>query len=866
MKRQNLYNQPEHPACIKSALYKILAALFLFNFLVPGLCMARQSPEFDEVSVFVQVPRIGGREIPAVVKGQEVYLAITDLLDFLQLKNTPTDEFNTVSGFFLEAENTFVIDKNANRIVYKKEEIPLKAGDLIRTESNLYLKSGHFGDVFGLKCQFNFRGLSVTVETQHELPLIRERRLELMRKNLSILKKEITADTNIQQNYPIFKLGVAEWAIQSIQQPNQVSSVRAGMALGSMLAGGEANIYLNYTNTEPFSWKQQQYLWRFVDNQQPWLKQVIAGKMNSQATSSLFAPIVGLQLTNASTIYRRSFGSYRISNTTQPGWIVELYVNNVLVDYIKADASGFYKFDVPLIYGNTSINLRFYGPWGEERSSEQNISVPFNFLPKNEFEYTLTAGVVEDTLHSKFSRASFNYGLDRRLTIGGGAEYLSSVSSPPMPFANASINIFNNLLFSGEYMYGVRSKSLLTYRRPSGLQLELNYINYDKNQKAINFNYLEERKAMVSMPIQGKRFSAFSRFTLNQIVIPTGKYTTAQSLLSGVFWGFHTSFSTFALFSGRADENNIFSNLSQTYRLGQNLVVTPQIQYNYTQKSVSLIKVEIEKRLFKRGLLNVFFEKNSYSKSQNVGLSLRCDFSFARTAFFARQSNNSTTLTQSVSGSLLYDRKTKYLGFNNRSSIGRGGLIIVSFLDHNHNGVKDPGEPKLEGLRLHLKSGRMQINKRDSSIQITELEPYTNYLVEIDRNSFDNIAWQIKNATLNVAIAPNQFKAIEIPVSIMGEVSGTVLLRKNGTEKGLGQIRVNIYQNGRLVGNTLTESDGFFSYTGLIPGSYNIQPDPVQLEKLKLTHSDKPTQVTISRNTEGDVIDGLSFTLSAASN
>ena len=83
---------------------------------------------------------------------------------------------------------------------------------------------------------------------------------------------------------------------------------------------------------------------------------------------------------------------------------------------------------------------------------EQNINIPFNFLPVNTMEYTVSAGIVEDSVASKFSKANINYGVTRSLTIGGGVEYLSSlISNPAMPFVNASFRITNNLLLSGEY-------------------------------------------------------------------------------------------------------------------------------------------------------------------------------------------------------------------------------------------------------------------------------------------------------------------------------------------------------------------------------------------------------------------------------
>ena len=869
MKTQYTYKPSEYPKSIDCVMTSILIGLLilLLNAATPTLSFAKEElnpPDYDEISVFVQVPRVGGQEIPAVIKNQEAYLAITDLFNFLKLKNNPSPDLDSISGFFLNSENTYLIDKDNNRIVYKNNPIRLNPNDLIRTESNLYLKAHYFGEVFGLVCTFNFRGLSVTLNTKDELPVIKERKLDLMRKNLSILKREIKADTSIERSHSLFKLGMADWSVFSTQQEQRIPLTRLNLALGGTLAGGETNVNVNYYNNQPFNLKQQQYLWRLADNQQPLLRQVMAGKIPANTISSIYSPVVGVQLTNTPTTYRRSFGTYRISNVTEPGWTVELYVNNVLVDYVKADASGFYKFDVPLIYGNTVVNLRFYGPWGEERTSEQNINVPFNFLPEKEFEYTLTAGVVEDTLSSKFSRAAFNYGVDKRFTVGGGVEYLSSVGSAPIPFVNTSVKIHNNLLFTGEHSYRVRSRGVLTYRTPSELQIELNYIYYDRNQKAININYLEEKKLTLSMPFQRKNFSAFSRFTLNEVTVPGYRYTTASLLFSGVYAGISTNFSSYAVFTRQAQSTTIFSTLAQTYRLPHSLLFTPQIQYNYSQHTISSTRAELEKRFTRRAVFNIFFDRNFLTSSQYAGFGLRYDFSFVRTAFTMRQGKNFSNMTQQANGSLVYDGKTKYLGFNNRSSIGRGGIIIQSFLDLNMNGKRDNNEPKVPGLKIRTTGGRVHNNIRDTTIQIFDLEPYVKYLVEIDRNSFENIAWYIKNATVSVAIDPNQLKLVEIPVSIVGEVSGMVNITRNKELKGQGQINVHIYKNGQLVAKTLSESDGYFSYMGLKPGSYTVQIDPIQLKTLKLKSTPEALPINILPTIEGDLANGLGFVLSSS--
>ncbi|HUW91736.1 MAG TPA: hypothetical protein VMV74_01115, partial [Bacteroidales bacterium] len=493
----------------------------------------QEYPGYDEISVFFEIPRIGGGEIPAVIKGEEVYLPVTDLFDYLKIRNKPSEDLNIITGFFVSPEATYVIDRTANTIIYQGITYDLAAGDLVRTETSLYLRSLYFGKIFGLDCKFNFRTMSVIMESKIELPLIREMRQEEMRSNLKRLKGEIKADSTIGRDYPKFRFGMADWSALSSEQINGPTEARLNLALGAMIAGGEATASLNYNSNDAFTEKQQYYLWRYVNNDHRLLRQVMAGKIISHAISSVYNPVVGVQITNTPTTYRRSFGSYTLSDNTEPGWMVELYVNNVLVDYVKADASGFYTFEVPLVYGNSMVKLKFYGPWGEERVREQNINIPFNFLPKNTLEYTASAGMVEDTLQSIFSRGSVNYGLTRSLTVGGGIEYLSSVTSGPlMPYLNASLRITNNLLVSGEYAYGVRAKGTLTYRLPSNIQLDLNYTKYDKEQKAISYNYLEERRVSLSLPIRTKNFSAYSRMSVYQIVLPTLNYTTGEWLLT----------------------------------------------------------------------------------------------------------------------------------------------------------------------------------------------------------------------------------------------------------------------------------------------------------------------------------------------
>ena len=836
-------------------------ALILGLLVLSTNAKSQSEDTYDEISVVLNVQRIGSTEIPAIIHNQEAYLPVKDIFDFLKIKNTMSPDYDLITGYFITPLAKFTVDKVNKVIIYQGKTIKLENTDLIQTENNLYLKSVYFGEIFGLECTFNFRDLSITLTTKIELPAIREMQQELIRKNISRLKGERKADTTVKRTYPNFHLGMADWSASSTQQTGDKPYTRFNLALGANIFGGEGNAFVNYTAGQPFDKKQQYYNWRFVNNNNSLLRQVIAGRLFTQSISSVFAPITGVQFSNTPTTYRRSYGTYTLSNKTQPGWVVELYINNVLVNFMKADASGFYSFEVPMVYGSSVVKLRFYGPWGEESSSEQYINIPFNFMPEHQFEYTLTGGLVDDDSKSKFARANLNYGLSKRMTIGGGVEYLSSLTTGKfIPYVNASMRISSRVLISGERTHGVRTSAILSYRSPSNIQFDYNYTKYDQGQTAVKYNYLEERKAVFSMPFRSKKYSAFSRLTVDQVTLLKSKFTSAEMLLSAVFPKMSANLTTYAVISEK--QPFVYTNLAVSFRFPKGIRFTPQAQYEYREGGFSILRAEIEKSITTKGYLNCSFEKNNVTHTQSFALGLRYNFSFAQTFFNVRQSDHKVNTMQSARGSLLYDNSSKIVRTNQYSNVGKGGVVLQPYLDLNCNGERDDNEPGVDGLNIRVNGGRIERNKKDTTIRIVGLEAYNDYFIELDKGSFDNVAWQMPKQTIKVAVDPNYFKTIEVPISVVGEVSGSVSLTDNSNTNGLGRMIVAIYNSkSKLIAKILSESDGFFSYSGLAPGKYTAMLDEIQLSKLKMTVSVTKLPFTIKQNIEGDVVDNLQFTL-----
>lgn len=832
--------------------------LLITSVLSPNLSSAQAETNYDEVMITLSESQLGAVEIPAIVYNEQAYLPVKEFFDFLEIKNDPIQQDSAlINGFFISPNAPFQIDKRRNQILYNNFVFKLDPTDLIFFDNNLFLKAEYFGKIFGIQCDFSFRSLTLNASTKIELPAARRKRQEEMRGNISKLKSDRKADTVIQREFSMFRVGMTDWQITALQQNNSQSNIRANLDLGGIIAGGEANIYLNYNSNTPFKLRNQFYNWRYVNNDNQILRQASLGRVFSASTSSLIAPLNGIQFSNTPTYYKKSFATYTISNTTEPNWIVELYVNNVLINYTKADAAGYFSFEVPIIYGTSMIKFRYYGPWGEERSSEQNITIPFTFLPENQFEYSVTAGIISDIGNSKFSRANLNYGLSKRITIGSGIEYLSSVQGgKPMPFVNASLRLGADVIFSAEHTSGVVSKANINYRLPNNIQFDFNYAKYSRNQTAVQLSYLEERKAIISMPIRSKRFNGFTRLTIDDVTLPKSKFTTAEFLLGGVFAGISSNFITYAAFTN--SQPVIFSKLSLTYRLPKGIRFTPQAQYEYNEKYFSMFRTELEKQVSRDGFMNISYERNMISKINTFLLGFRYNFSFAQVAFSARQSNQLTVLSQSASGGGVYDDRGHYFSPNIQKNVGRAGFMIIPFLDYNNNGQKDKGEPEVTGLIVRLPSGRIDGNQKSAVTRVSGLEPYNKYTIDLDGNSFENPAWKIHNKVINVTADPNTFKLIEVPVSVEGEVAGTVYLKKGKIKSGLGRMIVNIYNsNHQLVAKTLTEPDGYFNYLGLLPGDYTVSIDENQLLKTNMKIENPNIPFTIQVKKEGDIFDSV---------
>ncbi|HEY3390692.1 MAG TPA: hypothetical protein VGK38_14035, partial [Prolixibacteraceae bacterium] len=630
---------------------------------------------FDEIPVRVMVEGYKLFYIDAIYGNNKLlFVNVEDLFNTLNIPCISTLNGNSIGGFIEKESQTYSIDFDKKQVRIGGKTINLK-NRIIKESDALYLETSVFAEVFGITLTFNYRALTILLKSDFELPILKQFRIEKQRTNISKIKGELIADTIVKRDYHLLKFGTVDWSTGSYQTSNGPTDHYFGLGIGTELLYGEADVAVNYYSQYKFDNRQLYYIWRWVDNDMNFIKQAQVGKISNQTISFISAPIVGAVIRNTPTTIRKASGYYTINEITEPNWSVELYINNVMIDFTKADASGLYTFKVPIVYGYTTLRLKFYGPMGEERTEERTMNVPYTVMPAGEFEYGLSEGILQDSISSRFGRAEFNYGVNHILTIGGGLEYLSSIpNSPYIPFATVTLQPFSKLTINAEYDNSVKTRFLVNYYIRKDLLLEIDYAKFVKGQHATMFNAPEELKVKLSTPIRYKKITGFAKLDFMQRVYNVFNYNQGSLMLSAYYQQFSANSSTQVNWIGNLS-SYVINDFALSYRMKKGITIRPSAQYNFSDGRLITCKLALEKYI-PRGNLSISYEKNVMYNDHYINVNFRYDLSFARTNLSVSHSRGNLMTSESAQGSLAFGGGNGYIYGSNSSSISKGGILL----------------------------------------------------------------------------------------------------------------------------------------------------------------------------------------------
>jgi hypothetical protein len=820
---------------------------------------AQQEPDGEAMLTF-SYPSLGQAYLNVVFFDDVPYLPLGEVLSMLYIGNERTDNGKGLHGFFPSKNDKWLIDPLLGMVTVKNNRETLPADKFYMGEMDIYLHPDYFSRIFGLNFLVNFNALSLNLTAEYPLPIDERQKREALRRKLqqSAVNKDTTdAPLLYNRDRKLFAPGMLDYNLNynwSNENRNLGLLLNAGMEfMGGDLQGLYSGTVLDGKLFSSFSGAR----WRYVlpgglnPDQNVGMTGISVGQISTTGLNNSVA-ILGVGVTNNPVIPRMKLDVFVIDGYTEPDSEVELLIGGQMVDFLRADEVGYYRFNAPITFGVVRLAIRIYTPQGEVKIEERQLQIPFTFLPKGFVTYNVQAGVAQTGLDSLdndlIGHADIAYGVTNALTIRAGVDngevfgrnltygvfglsarikeqYLLNVDVLPDRYYQASASVFyaNNTSINAQYTEFVP-------------QSEFNFMG-------------QVREANLNAFFPFKTFGRFSGFRI------TGEQ---QWYESGSRTNYQTDFNTqigrivarvnyrsriigFKESGNGVEPPNLYNEIGQftasmTYTLKRDpsipvfvrgMFFRGQYRFDTHNKVPISYNVMLSQTLFQMGRLTMGYEVDALRKRGQFQLGFLYDFRGLRTSTQFSASRNTYSAQQAITGSLGID-PGGYILPDNRDQVTRSGVAVRLFIDANENGIFDQGEVVVPAKAIRLDRSANMLLGSDGILRITQLQSYWKYQMEVDINALPNpnLAPKVKRFTF--VAEPNRYRNIDIPLYQTGIIEGFVLVDNNGKDEGLGGLRLVLEKlnDSEPLQLLRTFTDGGFYVFGLMPGKYRLYADP----------------------------------------
>ncbi|MDZ7757838.1 SPOR domain-containing protein [Rhodohalobacter sp.] len=865
----------------------LIIHLFLLSLSFPIIESAEAQSADQEVFLQFRHQGVVNTYVSAIYERDQFYLSVTDLFQALRIDVNVDQAAFTLSGNYL-GEGNYILNLDSRRAQFADREITLSADDYLITDFGYYLDPDIFYRLFDLEFIIDFGSLAVTLESPDTMPVVAQRERELRRERLLRTQRELRRDfypLQFDRNKSVFNAGFLDYNLTAnVNQGG--NSYLYSTNIGTELIGGDlqGTIFGSYSQTAT-SLRSSGLRWRYGVRDKDWISTVVAG----QTTAEGLAPVAytGVRLTNEPIEPRYIYDETAFTGTVEPDSEVELYRNNTLIDFTQADASGTYRFSIPLTYGTSNYTIRTYSPTGEMTTRDARLQIPFNFLPPGEINYTVNAGRVDNpiagsTNRGMVSKANLSAGLTDRLTATGGVEYFEDFHDGLPTFTGGiSTRVADSYLLSIQAANDAFYRASGSVIYPNNASINLDYTYYNTQGGIYNTSRNQSSiRANVFTPFTIGDWPLFFRWSVTNEQRETGAVTRYRVDLNSrvgranIRFGYRDtqlgklSFQTTPVARLNSSVTYNFSRSREIPSLLRSVFVRAQANYIPSISEIEDAELQLSRNITRRGRLQFSAGRNFIGDFNLFRFSLTFDFNAIRSNTTIRSTRNSTTLSQSLRGSIGYDSNHNNVLFTNRQQVGRSGVAMRMFIDNNSSGTYDEDDELIPENAIRIdRAGGTTFSKGDINY-ISQLQPYRQYNMTVNKGSITNPLLVPQIEQFSIVTDPNQYKLIEIPLYMSGIVEGKITRRMpDGTSSGLGGLRLYLRQINVPEGTEphteeiRTFSDGSFYTYEVPPGDYIIEPDPSQINFLNAVPNVETIEFTVEAIAEGDFVEGLEMTM-----
>jgi len=582
----------------------------------------------------------------------------------------------------------------------------------------------------------------------------------------------------------------------------------------------------------------------------------------------------GIRISRRPTGFAGILETIVLEGPIEPGFEVELYRNDILIDVQNPSGTQYRFEDVLLLGGRNVMRFEFYGPQGQRRTETEQFFTGATQARTGKFLYDFAVTQPGETVFG-VRDARVDYGVNARTTATAGAFFTPlEGDEDSRGFATAGIRstvgpffVTGDTAVDTEGGIALGASASFTEERytiSAGQKLFLNGFLSRESQFIVE----RERVSETTLDV-----TAFSRDLIEGAFI-TGSVGTDVNVFddgdtkvdvdtSVNVSTRNISFGNDLFFDDIGGNEQVNGSARVNWKLNDfrfrasaDYEITPDAEFRTASARVS--------KTFADGYdANLGYFEDFTIDTRNVFASVTKDFGVATAGVFANyqqneQSDDDVSIFLTLSFSSFTDQETLDTTFRSDRVGGRSAISARVFLDENQNGIREPNEALLPDIVV--RAGRRAATTDENGRALLLDSRRTGWTdVVIDPESLSDPAFRPGKIGFAVLPRPGVSATLDLPVLVTADVEGFVRLRRGEDVSPLTNVTVQaVNQSGEVIASGQTAFDGLYVIDGIPIGQYSLRVDPVQAQRLGV--EDAP-EIELTLRREDGVVEGQDFDL-----
>ncbi|MEW6044958.1 MAG: LysM peptidoglycan-binding domain-containing protein [Bacillota bacterium] len=839
----------------------VLAAVVAASAILPAGAAAdapeafTQDPQAELLLLEVQVGRLSldGDLLPAYRVAGGVLISLGQLSRLLELGLTVLPEQGRAEGLVGRDARRFLLDAARGMVSVGRDRTSFDSARVRIDADDIYVDASLLSQWLPMELEVDFPVSVLRVKPREPLPvelrLERESRWRELRSGQPFPEAPYP---HLQKPYRLLAGPFVDPSLRlslrrDVQGEQQTHAQYTVFATGELLQMTGA-VFLSGNESDPLS------ALRFtLGRKQP--EATLLGPLKAREFSLGHVIYPGLPLVSSPKVVRgvhvssyllrqpEEFDRIQLEGALPPGWAVELYRDDLLLDFQQPGPDARYRFEnVPLRYGQNEFRLIFYGPQGQIREEVRRWHVRDSLVPPGDSYYRVTVGESEDGKERVFFQ--YDEGVGRHLSAG------LALSRTLGDFGEDGYATLSLRGWSGEMLTqadvalaegGGSAGRLALHTRWGRVGTSLEHVRL--------WGFSSEKFPAGADPIESQ-----TRWTLDSTLpFPASpglalSWEVQQDRLRSGEALTHLSGRVSSSYNGLSLTNWLDASVRRAEVSAQGTLLMARHLGRYTARAdlrydleplaqVRQVSISVNGSLAGGYTFQLQMDRSIDTNRSRYAVDLvRNAGTYAAGIGAEYRTSGEVGLRLSLSTALGREGHSGEWRAAPSGTAHMGAVSARAFVDANENGVMDPGEVPIEGVAF-LVNGSVHPARTDEKgvAMLTGLTPYHVNIVELSPATLEDPMWRPAVQGFGIIPRPGATLALDYPVIVAGEVSGTAyLLHSDGARQVSGMELELVNPQGEVVTRTKSAFDGFFLFEDVRPGDYEVRIAPSQVARLGL--------------------------------